>query len=76
MARHVAASDTAERQRLFYEAQRILADEAPILYFAAPRVWVATSSRVANAEPALLRPMLLWNADSLAVAGPPTGAEQ
>lgn len=76
MARQVAASDTAERQRLFHEAQRILADEVPILYFAAPRVFVATSSRVANAEPALLRPMILWNADSLAVAGPSTGVER
>jgi hypothetical protein len=38
------------------------------VYFAAPRVFVATSSRVLNATPALLRPQLLWSVDTLALA--------
>ncbi|MFB3853435.1 MAG: ABC transporter substrate-binding protein [Vicinamibacterales bacterium] len=66
MLRQVAAVDLSERQRLFREAQRILAEELPIIYFAAPRVYVAMSSRVKNATPVLLRPVVLWSADTLA----------
>jgi peptide/nickel transport system substrate-binding protein len=67
MARQAATLDDAERKHLFGEVQRIFADEIPILYFAAPRVYVATSARVLNAAPSLLRPMVLWSADTLAV---------
>lgn len=67
MARQAATLDEAERKRLFGEVQRIFADEMPVLYFAAPRVFVATSARVLHATPALLRPMVLWSADTLAV---------
>ena len=47
--------------------QRIFAEQLPILYFAAPRVYVATSNRVLNATPVLLRPVVLWSADTVAV---------
>ena len=50
--------------------QRIFAEQLPIIHFAAPRVYVATSSRVLNATPALLRPTILWNPDPLAVRRP------
>jgi peptide/nickel transport system substrate-binding protein len=71
MARQASTIDLAERKRLFGEVQRIFADQLPILYFAAPRVYVATSARVLNATPALLRPMVLWSADTLAVSKTP-----
>ncbi len=67
MTRQVSTLDAAERRRLFSEVQRVFADQVPILYFAAPRVYVATSSRVLNASPVLLRPMVLWNAERLAI---------
>ncbi len=63
-----AAGDLAQRQRLFGEVQRIMADELPSIYFVAPGVTVATSPKVAGAVPALQIPQLLWNADSLAVS--------
>ncbi len=69
MARQVATVNTTERKRLFSEVQRVFADQVPILYFAAPRVFVATSNRVLNATPVLLRPVVLWSADTLAVQG-------
>jgi hypothetical protein len=50
---------------LFDEVQEVFAEYVPALYFAAPRVVIATSSRVTNARPALLEPMMLWNADTL-----------
>ncbi|MGE5361554.1 MAG: ABC transporter substrate-binding protein [Bacteroidales bacterium] len=68
MTRQAALPDMAERRRLFGEVQRTFAEEMPILYFATPRVYVATSARVRNVAPSLLRPMVLWSADTLAVA--------
>lgn len=70
MHQQTATLDEAERKALFNRVQRIFADELPIIHFAAPRVYMAVSARVVNATPALLRPMVLWNPDALAVRRP------
>jgi peptide/nickel transport system substrate-binding protein len=62
------ALDPAARRRLFADVQRILAEHLPVLYFAAPKVIVATSSRVAGATPSVLSPSILWNAEMLSIA--------
>ena len=67
MTRQIASLDQAERKRLFDEVQRIFIEHAPVLYFAAPRVIVATSSRVVNATPAITLSPLMWSPDTLAV---------
>jgi peptide/nickel transport system substrate-binding protein len=67
MARQTAAPDLAERRRLYNEVQQIFAEHVPILYFAAPRIYVAVSSRLTNLTPAVSRPQVLWAADTLAV---------
>jgi peptide/nickel transport system substrate-binding protein len=67
MTRQAASLDAAERRTLFAEAQRIFAEHEPMLYFAAPRIYVATSARVINVEPMLRRPQALWSPDTLAV---------
>ncbi len=67
MARQVASLDQAERKALFDQVQGIVARELPMIQFAAPRIYIATSPRVVNATPALLRPAILWNADTLGV---------
>jgi hypothetical protein len=38
-----------------------------VMYFAAPRVYIAASTRMINLYPALTRPEILWSADTLAV---------
>ncbi|HEY2908367.1 MAG TPA: ABC transporter substrate-binding protein [Vicinamibacterales bacterium] len=68
MAKQIASTDERRRKQLFDDIQRVFAEHEPVVYFAAPRVFVAMSSRVSNATPALLRPQLLWAADTLAVA--------
>ena len=68
MQRQIASVDPAERQRLFADVQRAFVEQMPVLYFAAPRIMVAMSSRVRNAQPLPPRPFVLWNADSLAVS--------
>ena len=70
MRAQVATPDDAQRKRLFDEVQQIFAEYVPAVYFAAPRVIIATSPRVANARPALLEPYMLWNADTLAGGTP------
>ena len=71
MARQVASPDPGERRRLFDEVQQIFAEHLPVVYFVAPRVLVATSSRVVNVTPALTVPQLLWAPDTIAVTGAP-----
>ena len=67
MARQVASPDDNERQRLFTEVQKIFAEHEPAIYFAAPRVFLATSSRVTGYTPSLIPPQLLWAPDTIAV---------
>jgi peptide/nickel transport system substrate-binding protein len=67
MARQSASLDDGERRRLFVEVQKIFAAHAPMVYFAAPRIYVAASARVTNLTPAVSPPQLLWAADTIAV---------
>jgi peptide/nickel transport system substrate-binding protein len=67
MRQQISTTNLAERQRLFAEAQRVLAENIPVIYVAAPRVTVAKSPRLLNTMPVPLRPTVLWNADILAV---------
>jgi peptide/nickel transport system substrate-binding protein len=56
------------RRQLFLDVQKLLAENLPVIYFAVPRVFVATSPRVAGATPAPVRPPILWNADAIGVS--------
>ena len=67
MARQIASTDQTERKRLYDEVQKIFSDHMPIVYFAAPRIYVAHSARVINVTPAESRPQLLWRPDVVAV---------
>jgi hypothetical protein len=39
-----------------------------VIYFVTPRIYVATSMRVAPITPGLERPQMLWAADELAIS--------
>ena len=67
MGRLLQEVDHERRLDLFDEVQILFAENLPALYFAAPRLSVATSARMANIEPSLLAPHVLWSADTLAV---------
>jgi peptide/nickel transport system substrate-binding protein len=67
MAKQIATSDENERRRLFTEVLRIFAEHQPVLYFAAPKMFVAVSSRIV-ATPALDMFPVLWSPDSVAVS--------
>lgn len=70
MAAMMAGADQAERKRQFDRVQTIFAENLPAIYFVAPRLYMGVSSRVGSLSPSLLRPQLLWAADSL-TAQPP-----
>ena len=67
MAQQASTTDEAERVRLFAEVQRVLAEEVPVLYFVAPRLSMGVGRRVRQLSPSVLRPHLLWAADSIGV---------
>lgn len=67
MDRVVRATDQAERHRHFHDAQRLFAEELPAIYFAAPRVLLATSARLEGAIPTVLQPHILWQPERLRV---------
>jgi peptide/nickel transport system substrate-binding protein len=66
--RQSVAAQLSDRQRLITDAERLLADQLPAIYFVAPKVTLAVSGRVVNVRPAPQIPQLLWSADTLAVA--------
>lgn len=67
MTRQIASPDESERKRVYNEVQKIFSDHLPIVYFVAPRIYVAASARVTNVTPAEYRPQLLWRPDTVAV---------
>ena len=62
--------DSKRRQEIFAEVQKVLAENVPVLYFAAPRLYYAHSRRLQGVLPSILRPPVLWNADLFSVTGP------
>lgn len=70
MAQQSAELDPARRRELFNEVQRLFAENLPVLYFAAPRLYYAHAARVTGVSPSVLRPPALWDVDRLAVTSP------
>jgi len=67
MTRQIASPDEIERKRLYDEVQKIFSEHVPIVYFVAPRIYVAHSARVTNLTPTESRPQLLGRPDTVAV---------
>jgi len=67
MAKQIASRDDRERHQLYDEVQKIFIEHLPMIFFVAPRVYVAHSSRVFNLTPSVARPQLLWRPETVAV---------
>lgn len=70
MIEQASTLDEGRRRELFIRAQTTLAEQVPVLYFAAPRLYYAHSRRLRGVVPSIMRPPVLWNADRLSVADP------
>ena len=68
MLEQSASIDTERRRQQFNLVQQIFAENLPVLYFAAPRMYFAHSARLQGVVPSVQRPPVLWNADSLSVS--------
>jgi hypothetical protein len=60
--------ELAQRKTIFFDVQRIFAENLPVLYFAAPRLFYGHSVRLRGVVPSVIRPQVLWNADMLSVS--------
>ncbi len=67
MTEQMQMADQQDRKRLFDEVQKIFAEHLPAIYFVAPHIYAAGSTRVTNVTPVALRPQLLWSPDTVAV---------
>jgi peptide/nickel transport system substrate-binding protein len=67
MARQMHSTDDQERKRMFDSVQKIFAEHVPVIYFVAPRIFAAASTRVQNVVPAVKGPQLFWSPDTVAV---------
>lgn len=67
MLEQAATIDPDRRKTLFNDAQRIFAENLPVIWFAAPRLFVAHSARLQGVQPSVMRPNVLWSADTLYV---------
>jgi peptide/nickel transport system substrate-binding protein len=69
MTEQARTTDLERRKALFNDVQRVFAENVPVLYFAAPRLFYGHSARLTGVVPSVLRPPILWNADMLSVTG-------
>ena len=67
MVRQIASADMAERKALYNDVQQIFSEHEPIVYFVAPRIYVAHAARVTNLTPTEFRPQLLWRPETVAL---------
>jgi peptide/nickel transport system substrate-binding protein len=63
----LVTTDQEERRRLVTAGQHLFDRELPAIFFAAPRVYVATSGRLSHVRPGLLHPLILWNAAEIGI---------
>lgn len=67
MLEQAASLDPERRRQQFNLVQHIVAENLPVLYFVAPRLYYAHSMRLRGVVPSVQRPQVLWNADRLSV---------
>ena len=67
MTEHASMVDQARRREIFNQVQTLLGENVPMLFFAAPRLYTAHSARLTGVVPSVMRPPILWSADTLSV---------
>ncbi|MDP2391196.1 MAG: ABC transporter substrate-binding protein, partial [Acidobacteriota bacterium] len=70
MQKVMSGTDQAERKQVFDQVQQIFAENLPVIYFVAPRMYMGVSSRVGSMSPTILRPQLLWSSDTITMRAP------
>ncbi len=73
---HTSTPNAKARKAAFDEIQRIVWEEAPVLYLVYKNVLAAVDPTVGNAHPVILFPQVLWNADMLYLNSPALRSSQ
>ena len=68
------SGDLEARKKVFDQAQQILAENVPALFFVAQRLYMGVGTRVGSLSPSFLRPQLLWSADTISTIPGAAGA--
>ena len=66
-AEQAREGDPKKRAELFYEIQRIMADETPVVPIVARHVVTAAKTRIGNYSPSPIFPFSIWNAEEMFV---------
>ena len=75
MQKMMSSADQAERKQLFDQVQILFAENLPAIYFVAPRMYIGVSARIGSMSPSILRPQLLWAADTITVRTPASAGQ-
>jgi len=70
MEEQAGTIDMDKRRAIFNQVQNVMAENVPAIFFAAPRLYAAHSTRVQGVVPSVTRPHLMWNVDMLSVSAP------
>jgi peptide/nickel transport system substrate-binding protein len=65
MKRQMITLDVEKRRKLYYEAQKTIAEELPVISLASPNILAAARRGLGNFRPAILDSYTLWNAEHL-----------
>ncbi len=65
MEQQLVTLDPDKRRRLYFEVQRLVADNVPMVFLISPNVLAGAASRLGNFKPSILDHFTLWNADEL-----------
>ncbi|MGA7624440.1 MAG: hypothetical protein WCA91_12750, partial [Candidatus Acidiferrales bacterium] len=55
----------AERRKLYYRVQELIAQYRPLIFLASPDVLVGAKGNLGNFQPAVMDDHILWNAEDL-----------
>ena len=69
MNRQAGSLKDADRKQAVDRVQQIVADQQPFIYLVYPNALYAVSPRLQGVQPAVLSPGLVWNVESLRLAG-------
>ena len=71
MRAQASSGDGKRRKALFDRVQRIVAEQAPILFLLNPNALTGVSPLLRNVRPSALHPRLVWNIDEISLAAAP-----
>jgi peptide/nickel transport system substrate-binding protein len=74
ISEQMIARTFAQRKKLYDRAQKILAENQPMIFLASPDILAGAKNSLGNFQPAVLEPYVLWNVEQLHLKNAPENA--